>query len=128
MLYATNTGVAPVATAVATAFVTAVKMSPLHPPNHLATAFCAILSICVASAGRVVRHESAVFWALEYGSTQNQAPRIGLEPTGTGAGAGAGSGAGAGAGAGCFLCLSPSGPVAASLHAASATMAAANRA
>src|SRR6476646_9565047 len=71
-------------------------MSPLHPPNHCACEPFAILSICAASAGREARHESAVFFALELGFTQNVAPAIGFAPTGIGVGVGSGVGGGGG--------------------------------
>jgi hypothetical protein len=75
------------------AALTAVKMSPLHPPNHCACELAAILSIWAASTGRLARQESAVDFAFEFGLTQNAAPAMGLPVTGTaGAGAGAGSG------------------------------------
>src|SRR3954467_1137968 len=96
MLYATKTGTAPAAVTVFTAFVTAVKMSPLQPPNHCACEPLAILSICAASAGRVARHESAVFLAFEYGFTQKVAPAIGFPVTGIGVGVGSGVGGGGG--------------------------------
>src|SRR2546423_12772268 len=75
-------------------------MSPLQPPNHCACDPAAILSICVASAGREVRHESAVCFAFEFGFTQNVAPAIGFPVTGTGGGLGSGVGGGGGLGVG----------------------------
>src|SRR3982751_4875852 len=98
MLYATKTGTAPAAVTVFTALVTAVKMSPLQPPNHCACEPFAILSICAASAGRVARHESAVFFAFEYGFTQKVAPAIGFPVTGIGVVVGVESGVGGGGG------------------------------
>src|SRR3954464_4103560 len=100
MLYATKTGTAPAPVTVFTALVTAVKRSPLQPPNHCACDPLAILSICAASAGRDTRHEVAVCLALEFGFTQNVAPAIGLPLTGIGGGAGSGVGGGGGGGGG----------------------------
>src|SRR5689334_7112489 len=99
-------------------------MSPLQPPNHCACAFCAILSICAASAGLVARHESAVFFAFEEGFTQNDTPAIGLTPTGIGVGVGSGVGGGGGVVLPPFLCLAsasvPSGEMASPAQAANA--------
>jgi hypothetical protein len=74
------------------------------------------LSICAASAGRVLRHVSACFFALDVGSTYHCTPLSGLpaevagvgvgegvgvaEGVGTGVGVGVGVGTGVGAGVG----------------------------
>ena len=51
-------------------------------PIHRAVAPAATLLICVASAGRVRRHASAVCFALEYGFTQKVAPARALPVVG----------------------------------------------
>src|SRR5689334_7520745 len=107
-------------------------MSPLQPPNHCAWEFCAILSICAASAGREARQESAVCFAFEYGFTQNVAPLIGFVPTGIGGGAGSViGGGGGGVVLPPFLCLAsavPSGEIASPAQAASEMIAVATKA
>src|SRR5919204_30941 len=96
MLYATSTATALAAVAVETARSTSARMSAFQSPSHLAWGCPAILSICKASAGRVVRHESAVRFASELGFTYSARLASGFVDEG---------GAGGGGGGLRFLCF-----------------------
>ena len=65
MLYATNTGTAPVALIVVVAASTSANTLLFQFPIHFAIPAVAILSICSASVPREVRHAVAVVLALE---------------------------------------------------------------
>src|SRR5258708_22967173 len=74
MLYATNTGIAALVAMGADAVWTSAWTLVFQLPIHLADGALASLSICAASAGRVVRHASAVLRALDEGSTHSVDP------------------------------------------------------